>query len=251
MKQRQQWRAFENLTGAFYQRPFVINNYSDLDRLTKMADYYCALRLVSLNLNQTFVHSKYLMDIHLDDAVFMLESATKLRNSILFRDCVTLACGPWPLPSFKDELTPIRSEIWKVLSRVFDSIGALVAEVEWDLASQVFARPNDDEMNALFSDRRKQMRKVMESVKAECMGQSGYAVPKYFLGLSNSEFGPRSGHISHRAVPCFQRAFDSCLDNNMTLNRNAVAGAGKFESHFLFVSLANGDLPWDTTETDW
>jgi hypothetical protein len=46
-------------------------------------------------------------------------------------------------------------------------------------------------------------------------------------------------------------AFDYVLENHMALNRKAVAGEGKFESHFLFVDLADEDLPWDTTETDW
>jgi hypothetical protein len=48
----------------------------------------------------------------------------------------------------------------------------------------------------------------------------------------------------------FRRHIEPLMKNELILERDGNAGES-YEFWFLCVTIADEDLPWDTTETDW
>lgn len=76
--------------------------------MTDQADFYCCLPIVSCALGATFSKiidkDEYLTDIPPEDGPHLIASATRLRNSSLFKECVVLCAGPWKDSGFMEKL---------------------------------------------------------------------------------------------------------------------------------------------------
>ncbi|PQE22580.1 hypothetical protein CJF31_00001490 [Rutstroemia sp. NJR-2017a BVV2] len=89
-----QQTAFKKFIGVFYQQPWRIANTEELDLVIEMADYYCALPVVSGAFSAAFHRSKMFARKFRDaDQRDLLSFAIKMRNADLFRDCMILICG--------------------------------------------------------------------------------------------------------------------------------------------------------------
>jgi hypothetical protein len=83
-----------------YNMPYELDSPEELLRLTELADYYCALRIVSCTLDAALYQSHWVRSNLVDWASPLLPAAAKLRNKTLFSDCLTLCLGPWDHPAW-------------------------------------------------------------------------------------------------------------------------------------------------------
>jgi hypothetical protein len=56
-------RAMDQLLNAMYNRPYTVDYMQDLDNMIVMADFYCALPIVSHTLIGALHGSKILLDV--------------------------------------------------------------------------------------------------------------------------------------------------------------------------------------------
>lgn len=170
-----QVKAFENFLRAFYQQPFDIKDYSDLNTLTEMADYYRALRIVSLTLDATFQHSEYFKKLLPDDSLHLLGAAAKLRNGTLFTDCVTISCGSsHTFGSDFDFLSHannaiLERKIRNILHAASHVLARHILYVEQALIDEVILKPEDAEMGPEFVERKRKMGTVLEEQKVQSL----------------------------------------------------------------------------------
>lgn len=73
-----------------YCAPYAFNDVAQLILTTELADYYCALPILSRTLLQALFSSK--LDI-LRNAVTLVETAYTLRHAELLRECVVYLAG--------------------------------------------------------------------------------------------------------------------------------------------------------------
>ncbi|PMD38370.1 hypothetical protein L207DRAFT_585272 [Hyaloscypha variabilis F] len=90
-----QQHLFKTLLCAIYNKPYTFRSADELLDLTKMADYYRALPILSRTLDGAMVNSPYLMEDIKGSASALLVAAVKLRNALLFRECVVWTVSIW------------------------------------------------------------------------------------------------------------------------------------------------------------
>jgi hypothetical protein len=69
-----------------YLKPYRVQGYKELKTLTELADYYCALPVLSRTLDAAFLRSFVFVEEIKHSSCKMLILAAKLRNSVLFRE---------------------------------------------------------------------------------------------------------------------------------------------------------------------
>jgi hypothetical protein len=85
--------AFMNLLKAMYNMPFSIKSLSRLGNLTRLADFYRALPVVSMSLYRVNQGNALLADGIFRDPFKALPSAKKLRHPVSFREALIHAIG--------------------------------------------------------------------------------------------------------------------------------------------------------------
>lgn len=248
-----QYCLFRQFLGTFYHQIPFFEDTEDLNGLTAMADYYCALKIVSIMITAAISTNAYLMDLPLDHAVELINSAAKLRNEVLFKDCVVLACGPYPTPQFKTTTT-LNPKVRDVVEKAFGQLRSWIAEVEYELATSVTPGPADNGKSGDYVARKKHMRKFIEDMKEKSMidaydgsGDYVFNMPGFYQGLSNSKYGPP---WKPPGEPFFRTGrVITLLRNDMVLNRQATAVKDNFEHYFLCNLIDDEDLPWDSGDT--
>lgn len=83
-----------------YLKPYLIEDYHTLKMVTNLAEYYCALPILSRTLDAVFLRSPGLVDEINDNTCKIFQLATKLRNELLFRESLIWLVGDIdePLP---------------------------------------------------------------------------------------------------------------------------------------------------------
>ena len=76
--------AFFRILCAMYNKPYVLGEMFDLQRMTRQADYYCALPVVSASLSTAFWHSPKFLKLVQRVPAWFLPDAQKLRHAVLF-----------------------------------------------------------------------------------------------------------------------------------------------------------------------
>ncbi|TGO48389.1 hypothetical protein BOTNAR_0478g00070 [Botryotinia narcissicola] len=99
--------GFRQLLCAMYSRPYTIKSVEELSTLTRIADFYCALPIVSVTLTDALLDSPIFLkrgnenstactkDQLAEDCDSMIFIAQKLRSSVLFRECLVHIVANW------------------------------------------------------------------------------------------------------------------------------------------------------------
>ncbi|QSZ36367.1 hypothetical protein DSL72_006243 [Monilinia vaccinii-corymbosi] len=95
-------KVFSQFIGVFYGKVWTIKDDANLEAITELADYYCALPMLSKSLPGALSTSiQYAGSLLLNSTMGMrnqnkrLELAVKLRSPELFRDCMIYLVGYW------------------------------------------------------------------------------------------------------------------------------------------------------------
>ncbi|TGO08200.1 hypothetical protein BTUL_0221g00170 [Botrytis tulipae] len=215
--------VFVSMLNCIYRIPFEIDP-KQLTELTKLADYYRCLPAASNNLYACFYMSPNL-DIH--KARDLIESAYKLRQPLLFRDCVIYIAGtmqPMSRLFYQDKNLNTQQALQQVLMAVRNKI------FENHLEAQEAMYTKASSSGELF--------KTMKEISVKVLEQDFFHQPYFYRKLLDREEE-------------FFEDLNYVLSGNLQLDSSAMAGVGYYDDHFFCADLSDEDLPWDTTETDW
>lgn len=111
--------TFKCILRAMYRLPYEVKTYSELKLLTNIAEYYCALPVVSATLSDALLVSP-MFEYHLapldtacgttefiKQARKILFLARKLRHAALFRDAAIVVVGNWTKINDDDIMAPL------------------------------------------------------------------------------------------------------------------------------------------------
>ncbi|CZR55513.1 uncharacterized protein PAC_05401 [Phialocephala subalpina] len=237
-KQSQQEDAFHALIQAIYNMPYMIYRAEELAALFELADYYCALRIVSRTLDEAITYGE-------EEGVFwglkenpcrFLQLAISLRNERLFKECLCLSLGPWTDPVFRKGAT---GEVWQICEKACSKIYARMGRVNERLLKRMHQLARNDPAA------RDKMLEYMKKVSLNFTDSSPdkMYLPQYYRKLWNFK--------SNDGKQLFRDAMEGLIDNTLTLARDSKAGQGDFIDFFLCESLEYEEIPWDLDEDHW
>lgn len=100
--------------------------------MTKLADYYRALPIVSYSLSGTIYNSPGFINSIASDPCTLLVSAYKLRHKLLFREPFIIALGPWTKPSYR-KLKSSYPELFNLADTVYQMVDSKISMVTREL----------------------------------------------------------------------------------------------------------------------
>ncbi|KAE8450657.1 hypothetical protein EG329_006001 [Mollisiaceae sp. DMI_Dod_QoI] len=225
-------RTFEKLLLAIYNKPYAIDKLNDLIHLTKLADYYCALRIVSRTLDAAMLSSSsFGLDVF-KHPLKAMPLAVQLRNRILYKECLILLQGPWTDARFHDlqdpqllkRATKLNDQIYTAIGKVSLGLTGFMSTVEYQIL--------DDYME--------------KTARTSVMHRSQVInAPSYYRQLYEFRWHLGSNPFGAYIEPTI------LVKNDLKLNSGLVSGQGLASRYFLGGSIPDEDLPWDTTEEDW
>jgi hypothetical protein len=197
-------------------------------------------------MDPTFLGNNYLTSIPAVDASYLLDSAARLRNPSLFKECAILCMGPWETPVYAREMED--SDHYQFLDEHYNTATKRIAFIQWRFLQITTSCPSD---SRVAQAQRAVWKQTMDKT-ASCLMETQsprrtIPIVKFYRSLFKEE---------HGAFGC-QGLFREELRNELPLNKTAVAGVhsmdGNFEEHFLFMYIEDSDLPWDVNDTsmDW
>ncbi|TVY78170.1 hypothetical protein LSUE1_G004185 [Lachnellula suecica] len=236
-------QAFYILLQAIHNKPFVINSPQELDAATKLADYYCALPAFSNAVSGALIRSPALISSLDFDAFDMIQTAMKLRNAALFRDCVIHLLGPFHEPQF------ILPALWidadadllrlkDILSALHDKLWGKIARVDHEILSTVFGDAERG-LNVWYHDAVKDA-----ATSSQVPDEYGFLVvnlPKYYYEMYHNP----------KVLESVKRHIAPLLRVNLQLGTRGVAQAEVSNCWFLCVTVKDEDLPWDVKQEYW
>ena len=239
----QEENAFQNLLCAMFNRPYCILDATELNIMTQMADYYCALPTLSISVSATFFNSPGLTKTLRKDPCRSLISAYKLRHALLFRDCLIHVLGPWSKPQFQ-ELKSHRDPSSLILFNFVDTIHISFSNKITQLQQSIFQLSTN--YHPAFGLGHREAYRAAAKNMLDCTIDSvdvnrNLLLPKWFRTCLDRNLG-------HEVVRKLLAPFTT---NNLVLDKTAVAGIGGDEDSFLCFEISDAGLPWDPTQFDW
>lgn len=222
-----------------YTEPYQIEDAIQLLLLTELADYYCALRILSRTLDGAMINSPNFCSSIRAKALDLFVAAGKLRNALLFRECLIWVVGPNQNPVYL-ELKAGDRNIRQVAKHAHGDISIKLAKVQqrlWRYAGIDF-RDNwrDNWENHLFSNL---------GYCGEVDEDPENRFPVEFPWLLRYI-------ISANPEILDEGSCEGLLRSSIVLEKGVYeAGKENCEDNFLCAEVTDEDLPWDVNETDW
>ncbi|CAG8980147.1 hypothetical protein HYALB_00013502 [Hymenoscyphus albidus] len=230
--------AFRTLLQAMYNCPIVIKSPRQLIDLAGLADYYRCLPNLSVAASASLYRSPGIMSGFPNHCLELVDVAAKLRNKILFKECLIYLVRAFHDPMYQR----IRDQKLRLFAeQTHRALKSKIAEHHLSTFDVVAMHYNPN--------------RTIES--------RGYAD----LGVSSILLAWGTKDQSRRAVlpllfrellkkaepdfPAYAALLKTALQSNLKLNPSARAGEGKFEDTFLCAEISDDMLPWDVNEIAW
>lgn len=234
--------AFTIVLQAIYNWPFVIRSPAQLCLATKLADYYCTLPSLSRSLYGAFGRSPDFCNSIRGNIIDLLEVAVKLRNEILYRECMTLLMGPWIHPKYlmiKDK------KLKQLAASAHHSICSKILMIQTFVMEETLG----EDREVLKDFREQELDAITQNLDRNSDEVSSLCLPLLYRQLTNTHFGHH---------------FAWLLRNHLTLYPAVRVEWGPFrtiakpgdrdtwcEDYFLCLEIKDDELPWDSNEKDW
>ncbi|PVH75276.1 hypothetical protein DL98DRAFT_466661 [Cadophora sp. DSE1049] len=229
---------FKMLLQAMYNEPIEFEDCNDLRQLTELADYYCALKVVSFALDATIGRGAFPFSQLQKQPCEMLQVAARLRHPRLFRECLILSIGPFSKPKIHMIEDP---KLHKLAKYAHAQVGLLAAEAQIEIINVM-------EPYRLSNPKlRNEMQARIEDAGVMCRKDPRTAayLPAYYRKLWDFKY---DGIVT--ANP-FRKPLSEVMANHLTFNRGYEAGEGQFRDFFFCGQILNEELPWNAGEKDW
>jgi hypothetical protein len=232
-------QSFKIFLCAILGRPYSVSSIAELERLTELADFYCALPAFSTSLNTALWKSPKLTSQVPANPLKFLPIAAKLRNALLFKESLIQAIGPWKSPRYL-QLTD--SNLKQAAIRAFGALSTSIVKVQCQLLAATQGLPT----NYGSHEWGKRINAYIEGNLSLCYSNSDGVLnlPHFIRRMHNCVCGENNTTLVHLLFPI--------LKNNLILDRTgAIAGEGNYKDFFLCIEIDDADLPWDQTQLDW
>lgn len=233
-----------------YMLPYEIRNDVQLMPVVAMADYYCALPILSKSLNSALIDMKnhgmhaYYWSMYPEMAALKLfPIAAKLRNPLLFRECLVWLCSSWDNPAYRSLENP---KLRKVAHQVYAEIGLEFGNL------LRFVMLWDTERTGNGGDYEVTLQSLLRSdaVREQEDAHNGRVLWPYVL----RQIKPLISHDQYADQELLS-GIDRVLKNNLNLSwedyRSGEKDSVGSEGRFYCAQIKDEDLPWDLTEVDW
>jgi len=197
-----------------------------------VADYYCALKALSLSLDGVLFRGTKLTAGILEDPIPLLGQALKLRHPTLYRECLVYALGPWKNPKFKKITDPTLS---KSARETYSKICVKLVELQGQILDHLgfYSHPNS-------------IHGELQVIASSLLDKGKVSQPAFYRFLYKGVLSQEI-HVSNK----LQYLLSWLLRNELKLEPSAITGEGDHKDHFLCITVEDEDLPWDPTQTDY
>ncbi|KAF7945862.1 uncharacterized protein EAE97_004900 [Botrytis byssoidea] len=245
--------GFRQLLCAMYSRPYTIKSVEELSTLTRIADFYCALPIVSVTLTDALLNSPIFLkrenedstactkDQLAEDCDSMIFNAQKLRSSVLFRECLIHVVANWKdKDTFKFHRTRNEEIIRGLIGAGFSQLDEMIDHLQHTLYIEaVMAKDSLD---------------TPELTNALAAAEEDYvsfqSEPKMAVAFWK-DLSAKLAHVGGDAE-FLKSEIDPLLVNNLVLDRtNDGPGEGCYKHCFLCAEIGDKQIPWDSTAVDW
>lgn len=204
---------FETMLCAIYVKPYHILSYDDLFTLTELADFYCALPIVSRTLDMALHSSQDFVKRIPDNRCEVFKLAAKIRNKLLFREALVWIMGPWTRPNYEHLEDP---KLRKIAHRAYTEITSMIAAIDYHLLKDI----SDEVFVGNWPIQHIAVKQAMDKATEKAVNRSGFSMPIYFRELDHA-LKKIEGYSEWVTLPEFIKGLRKC---NLVLNR------GSFES---------------------
>ncbi|TGO48390.1 hypothetical protein BOTNAR_0478g00080 [Botryotinia narcissicola] len=241
--------ALRKLLCAIHLKKYRIETADELKRLTCLADYYCALPVVSGTLTGALFRSSMFQfsaprydaavecECH-DESVSLLLLARKLRHGLLFRECLIHTVGRWDsLPDIEKGQIEEDQKLYTLVQIKLKVLYELLAKTQGALLWAVV----EGKFNVLKTA-------VGRSFPTPLIG----GIVSMYRALSEE----RSFYDLLKEVETMElgHLMFSVIKNNLALGcsrQDPGKVGGIFEKTFLCTEIEDDEFPWDLEEIDW
>ncbi|TVY73408.1 hypothetical protein LSUE1_G008359 [Lachnellula suecica] len=237
VKKRQEIIAFERLLCAIYHKPYILNVWSELERVVRLADFYCAVPAVSDSMDGVLFRSPMLIDMISDKCEEILKMAHKLHHPALFREAlVHVVSGRPGCSSNFDDVPDLVRVITDAQVRLNLKRTQVLKETFWA------ARLDKSINEKVFAALREWNDPSLDWSASVCRNIQTTWPPTFFGGQDDRP----------------SVALKELLANNLALTRYGSegsvvieAGVGTYKDKFLCTSIEDHELPWNSAAGDW
>ncbi|CAG8955889.1 hypothetical protein HYFRA_00008739 [Hymenoscyphus fraxineus] len=245
---------FRKLMSAMYHRPYTIDSASDILELTRVADFYCALPIVSATLSGSLISSEYFAKKHFikgkDNPDFvwyrapeLLLAAYRLRHAILFRECLIHTVDF--LDASRRLSRDDRYKSYHLLDQN-DVLYRIVLE-HHNLKCQKIMKVNMEQIK-LAQDPKVSFlpsAETLEIIETERPDMNA----KYFRAVRQELAAQKLGGPEKPLM----KALDDLLKSNLVLDKTGRSPGedGIYECSFQACDADKVVLPWNEDEIDW
>lgn len=231
LKTEDEREAFEKIINAMYGMTYEIKDISQLEAVTRLADFYRALPIVSLTLYKALPISNTLISEIAQNSSLVLRLAKKLRNPPMIREALIHVAGDY--------------KMWETLGK---------------------KKPfEDDDLNCIafkaYSHLCTLKLKADFEISELCYEDRGACDIIY---EEDRPDGPQRGAIYYRVLLARLKehrddldvedaigAIKALLQSNLVLERRTAGKYHRDQITFYCADIEDEDMPWDPTETDW
>jgi hypothetical protein len=235
-------RAFEKIVSSMYNLSFEIDCAEELGDMTRLADFYLALPVLSTSLYRVLWASKGLMkDMFSHEtqaARTVLRLAKKLRQPILFRDALTITVGNLG-PDYNSKNDPFKDDedLSKIVLQAHHRLCQLKLNADYLTGH---GRVYDGDANIWQS--------IMELGKFNERPDDHMSGADFYRKILETLRYFNDSEVTEAAIS----ALEALVENNLGLTneyyRKHCGGATGWM--FLCTSIEDEDLPWDPNETN-
>ena len=225
--------AFEKLLNAMYSRPFQIASAAELELVTKLAEYFQALPILSFALSRALQISTGFLETLYDDSARVIIAAYKLHHAPLFRECLIYVLGPWDKPEFE---TIEHEEIQQVALRARNALSVQLLDAQMEVLSQAFWKSQSGG-GAL----------VLQCTHDDLSRGGHVSFPKLMRRI----------HTTALDLSLDVPILISLMENKLVFGQSSIAGGeydlydDPLEDHILCTKIGDEELPWDPNQLEW
>ncbi|EPE24547.1 hypothetical protein GLAREA_08399 [Glarea lozoyensis ATCC 20868] len=231
-------KAFHNLLRAVFSQQAVIEDATDLCRLTILADFTCCLPVVKNSLFQTLIKNPNLYASIQKTPLELIEWALKLRHPYLFRECLIHLLGPFHNPRYLKVENPTIFSIARVIDQQFR---AYLCNVQRDLLGLILEGKASAQFETVWRHHLKGSHVLVASTQTRVI-----YYPAWFRKLCTID------HANEELNSAVKRILGPVLKNCLTLDGSgAQSGEGRFRDYFLCYDIPDSVMPWNENESDW
>ncbi|ESZ92598.1 hypothetical protein SBOR_7015 [Sclerotinia borealis F-4128] len=240
--------CFRKLLCAIHTKSYTIQDTDQLSRLTRLADYYCALPVVSGTLTGALLRSPMFTILKSGkkdagcecqkEARTLLVLTRKLRHQLLFKECLIHTVTSWDNDTTPPE-DPIKQdkELHNLVMLKLGALYASIAKAQQGILAAAF-RDCDVTCGLSIGDADFDLNDVTHSVRF---------FRKFNCTVSDPEHYPNFDDANTT------NTIISLLKNNLTLDwtGDEPGEEGIYKRSFLCTDIEDDEYPWDLEEIDW